>query len=1252
MAGPPIEDRKIYLDRYTTSGGGWSVDLAALMVPSDATQPSAMAITAGNSAGHFTVASGVLSVSATGDSADLSAGTYTFTVQGTWSAFGSATNTATLTVVCPANSVYVDPDTGLDSNPGTKASPWLHAPDDPNATSNSLAARTPGSLTLCVHKSGKRIYGKLVQNSANLINASNCGWGVGLTTYCGAVAMGAGTTPSSAEVSNNPLYASMKKWTFGSALSPAQYLIDRGANSGDGALVQWAQFPAPGTDPFTDACDPSRNLTGGMAQVAASAVVSAGASSTFTLPAAAVTEFGSADLTGCLLGLWIAANFVGFYAVTGYNTSTKVATFNFTGTLQTDTGNPATGNTAYQIIGHPLSIKAAGQFAWSIDNKTRYALCADGSAVELMTRDNGLDLNGVTSGAVHGLQFEGYWGLTDFDGSGVVQNSGSTWGFEVLGNTMRWLVSLGGVGAAVRGGGGGTATDVLVQWNDVYDTIRSSGARFGSSANLRVLVESNTFNRLTSTVAYAGNADSCYFDYNTIKNCTGVHANGFTFYVVGGTVQNNKIRWNDSINSDRGYTVDSQPGLVIQDNLFEEGTQKDACRIYGSQSTLVDSGNIYVRRRNVVGAGEDALAAGGAGNLGTHSGNIIDGLTGGVDATFTGNMLTQHSYGENDISANVAPDSGNTYEPKLWDGTLSPRWKQFLGSKRVGRSTYIYGIAVITVTNLLNQNISSTITHGWVPLASDSTRPISISGLNAQFNIANDAVGTGATGWTSTPGTVANGKYINMRFDTTSTFAAVNTATLDLGDGNTFTWSVTTKQTAGYPLVLTDLGDYWKPTSSMVLGGAASKTCTFAAFLRIDSMGVVDHFFGHYAGSTNKAFQIEVMSTSKLRISAKNAAFADIFEVQTPSLSAYIGTGSLISLVITIDTAQSTAAAGVKVYVNGVSAGNATSSGGLWTQDALINWPLANNLFQLSNHVGLIGMVYFSTTWVDLTVADNVDRFTPLRSGTDGSNITGSTPVIFLVGTDASTGNNWMDTNGINRGSGAKMIKQGATSVTLDSGGAAAWPSYTYATALTGLTGPASPPLGVTRNYTVTVNGALLNPVTVNFSDGAGGTFTPSSVVVNPTTGAQDITVAYQPSSAGAKTLTASATGLTSATLGVAAQPALATAYTLTGPASANVGDTVTLTLTLNGSNPNGVSVAFALSGVTGVFSDNPDVISAGAQIATLTFTPSGAGTALITPTNSEGLTNPAALSITVAAAPSTGGPPNSRLSLRLGLGL
>lgn len=1244
MASPAIEDRTIYLDRYTTSAG-WSLDLAGLMCPADSTQPSAMAITAGNSAGHFTNTSGVLTVSATGDSADLSSGTYSLTIQGTWSAYGSATNTATLTIVCPPASIYVDPATGNDANPGTKASPLARSPEDPLFTGTFS---NPASLTLCVHKDGSLIRSRLVKAYSNLINASICGWGAGtsITTYNGADLCPTSTTPSSGDVFANPNISNIKKFSFATARSQGQNLIDRDNDS----LLHWAQWPAAGTDPFLDAYDPGRHLTGGMYQCPASTFSMSGATSTCTLPADAVTEFGSKDLTGCLLGIWVTSNFVNWFEVTAYNTTTHVATFNFTGTLQTSTGTPTTGTTAFQIVGHPFSIKAAGQFAWSADRKDIFGWFTVGTTCEILTRKQGYDTYG---GTVHGLGFEGYYGNTDNEGCGIAFSNSSSFSFEVLRCRTRWLVSYGGTGAAARFDGAGTITSGLVEGNTFIDGVRTAAMRVGNYNFTHVTIASNVFRRFSATAAYLGACSNLIFEKNLIEDILGVHANGLSIYIVGAHYpSDNTIRKNTFRNVVRPLTLNAQPNLVVSDNIIEmDGAIRDGVRVYSADSTLAMTRNIFARRRNIAGLGDDALSAGGSPTspiVGTYTGNIIDGLLGGVEATFINNLITQHATNENDVTLNVSPDTGNTYEARLWDGTISPSWKQRLGVGQIGREGLVYGLAVVSFTSVINQNISTSVQSNWSLLTSDGTRPISVT--NGEYNIANDASGTGAVGWSSSSSTVANGKYVSVRTTTTSTYETDKTVTLDLGDGNVFTWTARTKQAAGFPLVVTDATDSWRPSAAMALGGSTGKVFTFAFFGRIDTMGSTQTLFGHYAGGAAVAVQIEVLNTGKLRFTLKNSSATVICQVQSASMTSYLG--QLISLLVSVDMSQATPGAGVLVYVNGSSAGATTLSSGTWTQDGLINFPLSNNTILVGNNPGLFGMVGFGAVLLDVTDPAVRDKFTALRAGVDGSNAFGFTPPVFLVGTDATTTDNWMSASGLNRGSGSKFIKQGATSVTLDSGGASAWPSFTYATAITSLAGSASPIAGQSRDYTGTLNGALLNPVTISFSDGASGVFTPSSVTLNPTTGPQNFSFTYQPASAGAKTITASASGLTSATLGVTAQPAVATAYTLTGASSANVGDPITLTLTLDGANPNGASFSFDLAGVSGTFSDNPEVVSAGSQSGTVVFTPTSAGTAVITPTNTEGLTNPAAKSITVAGVSGGGVVSAPRLRLGLGLGL
>lgn len=1232
MAGPPIEPRTIYVDRFATPA--FSLSLAALMVPASAVQPSAMVITAGNGAGHWDVTSGALSPSTAGDAADLSAGVYTFTVQGTWSVYGGATNSATLKVICPAASVYVDPATGIDTQPGTKAQPWAHAPDDPLATGVAAAYANPAVETLCVFKDGSFIRSKIVQTRSKLVYASGVGWGTGLgtATYCGADICPTGTTPSSGEILSNPL-SGILKHSFATAQHPGQNMIDRSNNS----LLHWAQFPAAGADPFNDAYDPGRHLTGGMYQGPASAVVPNGAASTFTLPADFVTEFGSKDLNGCILGLWIKSNYVGFFDITGYNTSTKVATFDIGGAQVQDDG---AGKSAYQIIGSPWSIKAAGQYAWSVDRKDRFCKTVSGTTPEILVCDNGANLTAIASGAIYGMSFEGYWGTTDSQGCGVGCFSSSDYTINVLGCNARWLSSYGNVGAGVRSVGVGKWTNSLIEGNTVIDGVRSSGIRIGSSVPTNIQVNSNTLKRLSATALYIGSAVNSKVLRNTLEDIIGVHANGITIYIVNTDNPHDiEVAFNTCKNVARPMTCDAMVNMASHDNIFEcDATIFEPVRLYGTSSTFTSTRDIYARRRNTPTV-NCALQAGSSGNLGVYSGCVIDGLSGGVTATFSNCLISNHAASENDVTANVAPDSGNVFVQGQWDGTLPPRWKLQIGTGGIGRDYMAYGIASVQITNLINQDISAVATSAWMLVTSDATWPISVTG--GEFRIANDAIGTGATAWGSTASTVANGKYIQIRLTTTSSYDNVNSMTLDLSNGNVYTWTVKTKQASGWPFALVAKTYYWRPVANYSVGASTSKTMTWMFAGRIDQMTLNDIFVGYYNGGTYASWCVKVLPTNKLRFQLYNAA-GQVAEIDSPSLSSYYG--QLITMLVTFDTAQSTAVAGTKMYINGASIGSPTS--GQWTQDALLNWPVSNQLCQVSNFDGLIGAIWHSPTLLDITDVNVRDKFTPLRIKTDGSGPTGSAPPMFMVGV-ASDWNS--TTTGFNRGSGAKYKRMDAgAAIALDSGGASTWPPYTLATAIT-LSG-ANGNVGVATTYSATITGALADPGTIALSDGgAGGTFSPTSLSPVSSTTTQVLTFTYTPASTGAKTLTASMAGLTSATLGITAQPAVATSYTLTGASSANVGDAVTLTVTLNGSNPSGARVAFGLSGVTGTFSFNPQVVSAGISTATVTFTPTTAGTAVITPTNTEGLTNPAAKSITVAGGGVVSAP---RLRLGLGLGL
>lgn len=99
--------------------------------------------------------------------------------------------------------------------------------------------------------------------------------------------------------------------------------------------------------------------------------------------------------------------------------------------------------------------------------------------------------------------------------------------------------------------------------------------------------------------------------------------------------------------------------------------------------------------------------------------------------------------------------------------------------------------------------------------------------------------------------------------------------------------------------------------------------------------------------------------------------------------------------------------------------------------------------------------------------------------------------------------------------------------------------------------------------------------------------------------------------------------------------PAPSTTYTLTGPATAIAGTPMTLDVTPNNYGPAAATVVtLSDGGAGGTFSASTVMLGADATtVQTVTYTPKVAGTVTISATNSGGLTDPAGLNITVAAA-------------------
>jgi hypothetical protein len=171
-----------------------------------------------------------------------------------------------------------------------------------------------------------------------------------------------------------------------------------------------------------------------------------------------------------------------------------------------------------------------------------------------------------------------------------------------------------------------------------------------------------------------------------------------------------------------------------------------------------------------------------------------------------------------------------------------------------------------------------------------------------------------------------------------------------------------------------------------------------------------------------------------------------------------------------------------------------------------------------------------------------------------------------------------------------------------------------------------------------TVNGTPTAGVSVSFTDGAGGTFSPNPAVTNSSGIAS--TSYTLPATAGTYTVTASSTGYTSATFTETATTAVKTlaasgGNNQTGAAGTTLLTALTTAATVNGTPTAGVSVSFT-DGAGGTFSPNPAVTNSSGIASTSYTLPATAGTYTVTASStgytSATFTETATGSVSVAA--------------------
>ena len=225
-------------------------------------------------------------------------------------------------------------------------------------------------------------------------------------------------------------------------------------------------------------------------------------------------------------------------------------------------------------------------------------------------------------------------------------------------------------------------------------------------------------------------------------------------------------------------------------------------------------------------------------------------------------------------------------------------------------------------------------------------------------------------------------------------------------------------------------------------------------------------------------------------------------------------------------------------------------------------------------------------------------------------------PSSVYMPTGLGTGNHFMTPQGGARlGRIALLHLQPSQSGARHSGALVDWNAATSAS-IVGytLSGPDSGLVGNPLAYALTPAGTITDVIT--FSDGgAGGTFFPSSITLTNTSVVQ--TFSYTPASSGTKTLTITSADRNAVTGSPVTLTVAAAGYTLSGPASAFVGNPAAFALT-----PSGLVtdvITFSDGGAGGAFLPASMTISDSSSTQTFSYTPSSPGTKILTITSADG---------------------------------
>jgi hypothetical protein len=366
-----------------------------------------------------------------------------------------------------------------------------------------------------------------------------------------------------------------------------------------------------------------------------------------------------------------------------------------------------------------------------------------------------------------------------------------------------------------------------------------------------------------------------------------------------------------------------------------------------------------------------------------------------------------------DLVANWAPQAGYAGQGAIGGGyvdfvgqtidrTKEPTVAQFTGQT---------GIAVG----------STNVTSEWSRiLGGPDTIPISIAG--GEFRTADDASGTNATAWGASSGTVAHGKWVQVRQNASASGSTTTTATLTL-NGYNWVFQVTTASAASFTLINNSATAWSKVTSpssdtnvAKVLIGMQFKMATASVTNMILFGDALSKFILQWTSAS--ALRLTLHGSTSYRVSA--AVTADT---------------NLHTLLWSIDLTQATGAASSLAYLDGNSVGLTVNNYTASTLLAMASDMAVLGLFAKGDGTtpmnGALGFLWIDWgtsgyTLPDLTSSTVRNKFTADNINlTDGSGVTGSKPKLFYPGN--SNLSSWNGTLANAGSATASLVKQAGT---------------------------------------------------------------------------------------------------------------------------------------------------------------------------------------------------------------------------------